>query len=289
MSDSKKRVLITGASQGFGHGAAKALAERGHTVFATMRGTEGKNAEAAKELTKWASDGGHALHVLELDVTSDDSVAKAVGAAADEAGGLDVVINNAGVGTFGVQEAYSPDQIAGLFNVNVVGPLRVNRAALPHMRKAGSGHVVFVSSGLGRVTMPFLGPYGASKFAVEALADAAAMELEPLGIRTTVVQPGAYGTGFGQNSIPPADAELIESYGPVKQMFEGFQAYFQQMFESGSIGDPKEVVDTFVQVVESVEGPSRVPIGKDMEASVTAVNDVSAQIQKGVRDNLGIS
>ena len=114
------------------------------------------------------------------------------------------------------------------------------------------------------------------------------MELAPLGIRTTVIQPGAYGTGFGQNSIAPGDKELIESYGPVKQMFEGFQAYFQQMFETGSIGDPKEVVETYVAVVESAEGPTRVPIGADMSESLEAINGVCAQVQKGVRERLGM-
>lgn len=284
----KKRILITGSSQGFGHGAAKALAERGHTVFATMRGINGKNEQVAAELRDWAAAGGHALQVLELDVTDDASVAAAVAAAVDKAGGIDVVLNNAGVGTFGLQEAYSPDQLKGLFDINVVGPLRVNRAVLPHMRKAGSGHVVFVSSGLGRVTMPFLGPYGATKYAVEALGEAAAMELAPLGIRTTVIQPGAYGTGFGTNSLPPSDPALVEDYGPVKQMFEGFSNHFQQMFESGAIGDPQEVVDTFVNVAESSEGPLRVPIGKDMEGSLEVVNDACDKVQQGVRQNLGL-
>ena len=285
----KKRILITGASQGFGHGAAKALAERGHTVFATMRGVSGKNEGQAAELRKWAEDGGHALHVLELDVSDDASVQSAVAEAVKTAGGLDVVFNNAGVGTFGIQEAFSPDQVANLFGVNVVGPLRVNQAVLPHMRKAGSGHIVYISSGLGRVTMPFLGPYGATKYAVEALAESTAMELAPLGIRTSVIQPGAYGTGFGQNSIQPSNAGLLEEYGPVKQMFEGFAQHFAEMFEKGTVGNPKEVVDAFVQVAESSEGPMRVPVGADMSEALNTVNEVCDKVQQGVRSNLGMS
>lgn len=285
----KKRILITGASQGFGLGAAKALAERGHTVFATMRGVSGKNEGRAAELRAWAKDGGHPLHVLELDVSNDASVQTAVQEAVKTAGGVDVVFNNAGVGTFGIQEGFTPEQVSKVFDVNVVGPLRVNRAVLPHMRKAGSGHIVYVGSGLGRVTMPFLGPYGATKFAVEALGEATAMELKPLGIRTTVIQPGAYGTGFGQNSVQPSDGALIEDYGPVKQMFEGFAKWFADMFEKGEVGDPKEVVDTFVQVAESTEGPTRVPVGKDMSEPVVAVNEVCDKVQEGVRSNLGLS
>ena len=285
----KKRIVITGASQGFGLGAAKALAERGHTVFATMRSVGGKNEARAAELRKWATDGGHALTVLDLDVSDDASVRAAIDEAVQSAGGLDVVFNNAGVGTFGIQEAFSPEQVSALFDVNVFGPLRVNRAVLPHMRKAGAGHIVYLSSGLGRVTMPFLGPYGATKYAVEALAEAASMELAPLGIRTTVIQPGAYGTGFGQNSIQPSDPALLEDYGPVKQMFEGFAQYFTEMFEKGTIGDPKEVIEAFIRVAESSEGPKHVPVGKDMEASLVAVNEVCDKVQQGVRDNLGMS
>ena len=187
-NDKKKRVLITGASQGFGLGAAKARAERGHTVFATMRGVSGKNRGAADELRTWAEAGGHAVHVLELDVTDDASVEAAAAKATAEAP-VDTVINNAGVGTYGIAEAFSTEQVRTVFDVNVLGPLRVNRALLPSMRKAGSGHIVFVSSGLGRVTMPFLGPYGATKYAVEALGDASALEVSPLGIKTTIVQP----------------------------------------------------------------------------------------------------
>ena len=286
--NSKKRVLITGASQGFGLGATKALAERGHTVFATMRGVSGKNRAAADELRAWAEAGGHAVHVLELDVTDDASVDAAAQKATADAP-LDTVINNAGVGTFGIAEGFSTDQLRTVFDVNVLGPLRVNRAVLPSMRKAGKGHIVFVSSGLGRVTMPFLGPYGATKYAVEALGDASAMELSPLGIKTTIVQPGAYGTGFGQNSIAPSNAGLIDEYGPVKQMWEGFNAYFQELFEKGTIGDPKEVVDALVQTVESSDPPLRVPVGKDMKESVDTVNAASDKVQAGVRANLGLS
>ncbi|MEM7152613.1 MAG: SDR family oxidoreductase [Myxococcota bacterium] len=286
MSDTK-RILITGASQGFGHDTAKALAEGGHTVFATMRGIEGKNRSAAEGLRAWAETGGHALHVLELDVTNQDSITAAVGKATQE-GPLDTVINNAGVGTFGVQESFSTAQVQAIFDVNVFGPLRVNQAVLPSMRKAGKGHIIYVSSALGRVTMPFLGPYGASKYALEALAEAADMELKPLGIAVTVIQPGAYGTGFAQNAMQADNAGLLDDYGPVKQMFEGFNAHFAQMVQSGAMGDPSEVVDAIVATVDNATPPLRVPVGADMKEGVDAINGVSAQVQAGLRQAFGL-
>ena len=189
-----KRILITGTSSGFGKNASIALAQKGHTVFATMRGVEGKNADQATALREQAQDKGWDLFVLELDVTDDASVTKAVDQAVSKAGGLDVLVNNAGIGNFGIQETFTPEQVQKLFDVNVFGVLRLNRAVLPSMRKAGSGTIIYISSGLGRVLFPFVGPYAATKFAVEALAEAASYELKPLGIHTHIIQPGAYGT-----------------------------------------------------------------------------------------------
>jgi len=117
-----KRILITGASSGFGLGAAKALAERGHRVFASMRGVDGKNAATAKALREWASGAGRALQVVELDVASDDSVERGVAAVLAQAGGLDVLVNNAGVGTWGLQEAFTPDQVKALVEASDPSP-----------------------------------------------------------------------------------------------------------------------------------------------------------------------
>jgi NAD(P)-dependent dehydrogenase (short-subunit alcohol dehydrogenase family) len=186
----KKRVFITGASAGFGRDTVKALAEKGHTVYATMRGIAGKNAPAANDLKARAKAGGHALHVLELDVTDGASVTKAVEAAV-EAGGIDVVIHNAGVGNWGIDEGFTLDQARGIFDINVFGPMRVNHAVLPHLRAAGRGLILYVSSGLGRIVFPFLGIYTGSKFALEGYAESTSYELSPLGIQTVIVEPGA--------------------------------------------------------------------------------------------------
>lgn len=282
-----KSVLITGASSGFGRDAALALAGRGHTVFATMRGVTGKNAEAAKTLASSASENGWSLHVLELDVTNEGSVNAAVASAVKTAGKVDVLVNNAGVGNFGIQETFAAEQVQKLFDVNVFGVVRTNRAVLPHMREQGSGKIIYISSGLGRVVFPFVGPYAASKFALEAMAEASSYELKPLGIDSLIIEPGAYGTSFGANMMQGADPARMENYGPVKEMFAGFAEAFSNM----TPGNPQEVVDALVSAVETGNGdsPLRQPVGNDMKPAVDAINGVSAQVQQQVLSNFGLA
>ncbi len=279
------RVLITGASSGFGKGTAVELAKRGHTVFATMRGMEGKNAEVARDLRELAEQENLALQVLDLDVTDDASVEQAVSRAVAEAGGLDVLVNNAGIGVMGIQETVTPEQAQQLFDVNVMGVLRVNRAALPHMREQGSGLVIYLSSAVGRLVTPFGGLYAASKFALEALAEAASYELEPLGVRSFIVQPASYGTDFGANVVMGADEARVQSYGPVKEMFEGFMANFGAMEQ----GDSQEVVRVIVNAVEGKVQGLRQPIGADMKQPVEAMNKTAEAVQKQLLAAFGMA
>ncbi|MCG8591128.1 MAG: SDR family oxidoreductase [Proteobacteria bacterium] len=288
MADSKK-ILITGTSAGFGFDAAKALAEAGHTVYATMRGVDGKNAGKAQDLAEFAKKGGCDVHVLELDVTDETSVDRAVDKAV-ELGGIDILINNAGMGAAGVQESFTLDQVHTVFDVNVFGVLRMNRAVLPHFRDRGSGVIVFLSSGLGRLVFPFLGPYTATKFAIEALAQTASYELEPLGIRCVIVQPGAYGTSFLQNAVQPADGDRLSGYGPVKNMLKGFFGALEARVRAGQMGDPKEVVEALVEIAgaDPAALPSRRPVGADVSDPVTALNRFSDQIQNQVLKARGL-
>src|SRR5689334_20191138 len=157
-----KTVLITGASTGFGRDAAERLARRGHRVFATMRDIDGRNAPNRAALLRLAREEKLLLHVLELDVTSDDSVQRAVSFAEREAGAIDAAINNAGQLAMGVCEAFTPEQFTEIMDVNLIGMVRVNRAVLPAMRARRSGAIIHLSSGAGRVTLPGLGAYCAS-------------------------------------------------------------------------------------------------------------------------------
>lgn len=283
-----KRILITGTSAGFGHDTAKALAAKGHTVYATMRGVTGKNENAAIALKKWAEQEKHDLHVLELDVTDQASIDAAVKQAIAK-GGIDVLVNNAGVGTWGIDEGFTVEQAKSIFDINVFGVMRLNRAVLPHLREKGAGHILYVSSGLGRIIIPFLGIYTASKFALEAYAENASYELAPLGIQSTIIQPGAYGTTFLQNSQHPKN-DLAAVYGPTAKMFEAFGAGFQERAEAGQLGNPEEIVDALVEEIQaSGERPLRRCVGDDVQQGVGAINATAGQVQTHLLDAFGLA
>lgn len=164
-----RNILITGASSGFGRDTAETLSRAGHRVFASMRDIAGRNRPHADALE------ASGVHVIELDVTEDVSVERGVASVLENTSRLDVLINNAGVGSAGVSEAFTTKQVQALFDVNVFGIQRTLRAVLPIFRKQGEGLIVNIGSILGRVTFPFFGLYGASKFAIEALTDMRAM------------------------------------------------------------------------------------------------------------------
>ena len=282
-----KRILITGTSAGFGYGAAKALAAKGHTVFATMRGVTGKNEDKAIELKKWAEQEKKDLHVLELDVTDQASIDAAIQEAVGQ-GGIDVLVNNAGVGNWGIDEGFTVDQAKALFDINLFGVMRLNRAVLPHLREKGAGHILYISSGLGRIIFPFLGIYTASKFALEAYAEGSSYELGPLGIKTTIIQPGAYGTTFLQNSMQPKN-DVSGVYGQTAKNFEAFGAGFEERAKAGELGDPQEIIDALVEEIEaSGERPLRRCVGADVQEGVGAINATADQVQTHLLQAFGL-
>ena len=169
--NSKQVVLITGSGTGFGRLFAETLARKGHTVFVTMRAPEGRNAKNAAEIRTLGEKDSLPIHVLEMDVTDDASVERAVDAAITKAGRIDVAINNAGYYLSGLEEAVTTEQAQRLMDTNFIGSVRVNRAVLPHMRRQRSGVLMHISSGAGRVVIPAFALYTASKFAMEALAE----------------------------------------------------------------------------------------------------------------------
>src|SRR6184192_597381 len=183
----KTVIVITGASSGFGALAARALAQAGHTVYASMRGTTGRNAPQVAEAQKYAAEHGVDLRTIELDVASQASADAAIQKIVTAHGRLDLVIHNAGHMVFGPAEAFTPEQFAQLYDINVLSTQRVNRAALPQMRKQGRGLVVWVSSSSARGgTPPYLSPYFA-KAAMDSLAVSYASELTRWGIETSII------------------------------------------------------------------------------------------------------
>jgi len=215
---SKKIVVITGASSVFGRMTAEALAQAGHTVYASMRDVAGRNARNAAEL---AAIEGSDIRPIELDVQSDSSANEAVAKIIAESGRIDVLVHNAGHMMFGPAEAFTAEQFAQQYDVNVLGTQRVNRAALPHMRSQRQGLLVWVSSSSSAGgTPPYLSPYFAAKAAMDSLAVQYARELSRWGIETTIVVPGAFTKGptHFAHSGGPADTARLAEYeaGPYK-------------------------------------------------------------------------
>src|SRR5258708_8817553 len=212
-SESTQRIVITGSSNGFGLLTAKSLLTLGYEVVATMRDSTTRNASKAAELRGFSADTSGELTVVELDVTSDTSVASAA-EQIRELGLVDVLVNNAGVMNIGITEAYSIDEVKAQFEVNTFGPARVAKAFVPQMREQKSGLIINLSSVLGRLNLPFFRVYCASKFALEALFEAYRYELAAFGVDCIIVEPGPYGSASAllANSPAPKDQSLIAAY-----------------------------------------------------------------------------
>jgi NAD(P)-dependent dehydrogenase (short-subunit alcohol dehydrogenase family) len=271
-------VLITGASSGFGLLAAKAVARAGHIVYASMRETKGKNAKAVAEVAAFSSDNGVDLRTVELDVVDQASVDAAVEHVLAEAGRLDVIIHNAGHMTFGPAESFTPEQIATLFDVNVLSTQRLNRAALPHLRETG-GLVIWVSSSSARGGVPpYLGPYFAVKAAMDQLAVSYAGEIARFGVETTIVVPGAFtkGTNHFAHAGHPGDPARAEVYKGPNHDFEEKILHGLAALEPAD-ADPASVADAIVDVVNAPAGkrPYRIHIdpSKDGAEVVAGVAD----------------
>jgi NAD(P)-dependent dehydrogenase (short-subunit alcohol dehydrogenase family) len=288
----KYRILITGASSGFGKLAAISLAGQGHQVFAGMRSPEGRNAAARDELLARGNGHSGSLEVVELDVTNDASVGKAVAVVEQKAGGLDVVVNNAGIAGMGMTESFTPEQAQAMFDVNVVGVHRVNRATLPLMRKSGTnGLLIHVSSVLGRVTVPFMGIYVASKFAVEALAECYRYELNLFGIESVIVQPGTYPTNIMSNLVEPADTTRDAAYGPLPGQAAGMKAGIAGLSKMENAPNPQDVADAIVNLVAAAPGtrPARVVVDAQSGGLAKAVNEACANVQEQFFGAMGMA
>ncbi|MFC5865359.1 SDR family oxidoreductase [Acidicapsa dinghuensis] len=277
-----KTILITGTSNGFGKDAAKTLTEAGYQVFATMRDMNGRNRSAADELRS------KNIEVLELDVTQDASVNVAFEELYSKTDGkLDVLINNAGLFAHGISETYTPEQVREMFDVNVFGIQRVTRAALPSMRKRKSGLIVNIGSILGRVTIPFIGLYGASKFAVEALTESYRYELSQLGVDVVLIQPSAYPTGLYAATQQAADADRAAEYGEIATLPGVFADFLKGTFSSADAPDSHDIAKALVELIGTPAGrrPDRVLVGAGYGAD--AVNAVVKPIQAEMIRGIG--
>lgn len=265
-----KTIFITGTSTGFGKLMTITLSEAGHTVIAGMRGTKDKNETVAKELSGLPN-----VDVIDIDVTNDVSVKEAFENTLAKHGKIDVLVNNAGLAGFGLVEAYSIDQIKKFFEVNFYGVIRTYQAVLPGMRKAKSGLIINLTSGASGHAMPFMGPYLASKFSVEAITEAIQDELSQFNIENVTIQPGVYPTEMNSGSKAGVQAdkpEIMKEYDPVAtEMFNNIGAgLFGKMAEFNM--DPQVIADGVLKLINMEEGtrPLRYPLdaiaeGTDIE------------------------
>jgi len=266
-----KSILITGSSTGIGFQAAKHFANQGFTVWATMRNSETKNTEAAQSLRDYSDN----IRVVELDVTSDDSV----NAAAEKVGTVDVLINNAGYGLGGAIETLATDQFKFQFDVNVTGVFRVTKAFLPAMREQGSGLIIMVSSIAGRLAGPGFGAYYASKWALEGLSESLRMELAPLGIDVSIVQPGPFATNFLPNMEPPKDLAVASAYGHLAEAQQQFMETVKSLVEDPEAPtDPSVVVEDFDALVNASPGNRPVRVVSGLDFGVRAINAAIEQV-----------
>ncbi len=277
-----KTILITGASTGFGRDTAETLARTGHRVFASMRDPEAKNRAHADALRS------QNIEVVELDVTDSQSVDRAVTAVIAKAGRIDVLINNAGVAAAGVSEAFTPEQATALFDVNVIGLLRVTRAVLPDLRRHNDGLIINMGSILGRVTFPFFALYGATKFAVEALTDSLRYEVSQLGIDVTLVQPSAYPTQMYASATQPADMGRTAEYGAVGEIPGAIAQHLSTMLSGPDAPDLHDVAEAIAKLIVTPKGdrPARTVVGASYGADT--LNDATEPVQASTVEALGL-
>lgn len=281
-----KTVLITGCSSGFGYSAAKYLAEKGFNVIASMRNVDGKNAKPATELKDFGSSKGYKLDVVEIDVTSDDSV----NAAAAKLPTVDVLINNAGLGYGGAMEAFSSESVLAQLDLNIVGTVRVAQAVLPGMRAQKSGLIIQLSSVAGRGAFPGFSIYCASKWGLEGLSEAMRYELAPLGIDVSVVEPGPFETNFFGNVVPAKNEEVAKAYQHVNEYSEGFGQNVMSLFaDDNAPTDPMIIVRIFEDLINAAPGTRPLRTIGGLDFGLQALNDAVEPIRKGIIEGMGIA
>lgn len=267
-------ILVTGASSGFGNLMVADLVKAGHRVAGTVRDPEGRNKEAAQTLRNLG------VEVVDIDVTDDASVDAGVAAAEAALGQIDVLVNNAGAGAHGLQENFSGDDFQRIFDVNVFGVQRMTRAVLPKMRARQSGLILNVTSLLGRVTVPFLGPYNAAKWAVEALSENYRWELSQFGVDVAVIEPGGFPTNFFTNLIQPSSRDRDASYGEFAGAPEAMLQSMGESLSNNPLQVPQIVSDVVLEVIHTTPGQRKFRNEVDKSGMADPVIPMNRQAEK---------
>lgn len=261
------KVLITGIGGGFGKPTALALLRRGHEVAGSVRSRESRNVEAVAELEAAGAQ------IVEMDVTDTTSTEAGVAQAIATLGRLDVLFNNAGIGSYGIQELMSPEDMERVFDVNVTGVQRVMRAALPYMRAQGRGTVLYTSSLIGRIATPFYGTYSASKWALEAIVECYRTELSDFGIESCIIEPGAMPTAFFDGLVTPKDPVREATYGKFAQLPAMSAVGLARMLDATPAQRPERIAEAVVALLD-------IPFGRKPLRTVVDHTGVGPEIQR---------
>jgi NAD(P)-dependent dehydrogenase (short-subunit alcohol dehydrogenase family) len=275
-------AVITGSSSGIGLATSLALARNGYLTYATLR-----NLAKRDSIQSIAEKQHLPIRTVQLDVTDENSVKNAIQSILSESGRIDLLVNNAGYGLTGAFEDIGIDEIKALYETNLFGVIRVTQAVLPTMRKQGSGRIINISSGAGRIGYPGGSAYVSSKFALEGLSESMAYEIEQFGIRTVLVEPGFVRTNFGENIVIAKKVQDPNS--PYSQMMMQMKSssYRRKMIENAS--DADLVASVIVEAATAKEPNLRYLAGKDVQQMVAAKKNMSDEefqkmIRQGVRD-----
>jgi NAD(P)-dependent dehydrogenase (short-subunit alcohol dehydrogenase family) len=268
-SPNKQRQLVavvTGSSSGIGLATSLALARNGYLTYATMR-----NLAKRDSIQSVADKQQLPVRVVQLDVTNENSIKSAIQSILSEAGRIDLLVNNAGYALTGAFEDIGIDEIKAQYETNVFGVIRVTQAVLPIMRKQGSGRIINVSSGAGRIGYPGGSAYVSSKFALEGLSESMAYEIEQFGIKTVLVEPGFVRTNFGENIATAHKAQ--DPHSPYSQMMQMMSSIRGKMLENAS--DADLVAEVVVEAATAKEPNLRYLAGKDVQQMVAAKKSMS--------------
>lgn len=275
-----KNVIITGASSGFGRLSTITLARKGYKVWATMRNINGQNKENKEKLLSIAKNENLNIEIINLDVTNQKSVDKAIKTVIDTDGKIDTLVNNAGLMYVGISEAYSMEQVKYQFDVNFYGVLRTVNAALPHMRKIKNGSIINVTSVAGRLNFPHFSIYGASKHALESYSESLSYEVAPFGVEVSVVEPGPFGgTNLLYSGPKEANTEILDAYGEHKNTPKAMLDNFNNFYKSDDALDPQIVADAIAKLIETPKGEKAMRVVSGLDFGTIALNEKFTEVQ----------
>ena len=268
-----KVVLITGASSGMGKLTASYLAENGYQVYAGTREPNPRGDETN-------------ITPIYIDVTKTDSIRSAVATIIEKEGKIDVLVNNAGYGLLATIEEGTDEEIFNQFDVNVFGLIKTTREVLPYMREAKSGVIINISSFLGKMGLPLLAHYNASKYAVEGIVDSLRFEVASFGIRVHSIQSGLFGTNFVKSGLV-ANSKTTSEDSPYRELVAHFVPIVAQAINEGP--SPQPIADAVKEIIENEDADISIPVGAEAESFVPMRKSMSdREFEVKIKESFGI-